>query len=238
LLAPTFRSWHDPARDGKLGQPPTPHTRLGRPPTRDADLGRADDPVTGLRDRAPRAEQIDRDELAEAVAEQLLARYGVVFRDLVVRESFTLPWREVAWALRRLEARGQIRGGRFVGGFVGEQYALPEAVDALRRVRRTPPNGEIVRLSACDPLNLVGIIVPGNRVPAQSGHSVAYRDGEWLAERTPSNPPMRNERAHEASGTPRAPRGESASPLAGIQPSHESATPLVRLRASPNAGRG
>jgi ATP-dependent Lhr-like helicase len=120
------------------------------------------------------------EELAEAVAEQLLARYGIVFRDLVVRESFTLPWRDIAWALRRLEARGQIRGGRFVKGFVGEQYALPEAVDALRQTRRTPPTGELVKLSACDPLNLVGIVVPGPRIPAQSGLHVTFKDGVYV----------------------------------------------------------
>jgi len=119
----------------------------------------------------------DPDELAEAVAEQLLARYGVVFRDLVVRESLGVPWREILWALRRLEARGQIRGGRFVAGFVGEQYALPEAVDRLRRVRATKLEGECVRLSACDPLNLVGIVVPGARVPATRGNFVYFADG-------------------------------------------------------------
>jgi ATP-dependent Lhr-like helicase len=119
----------------------------------------------------------DPDELAEAVAEQLLARYGVVFRDLVARESLGLPWREILWAFRRLEARGQIRGGRFVAGFVGEQYALPEAVDRLRRVRAAKPDGECVRLSACDPLNLVGIVVPGARVPATRGNFVYFRDG-------------------------------------------------------------
>jgi ATP-dependent helicase Lhr and Lhr-like helicase len=120
------------------------------------------------------------DELAEAAAEQLLARYGVVFRDLVQRESFAIPWRNIAWALRRLEARGLVRGGRFVKGFVGEQYALPDAVDGLRHTRRTAASGELVSLSACDPLNLVGIVVPGPRVPAQSGNRVAYRDGCYI----------------------------------------------------------
>ncbi len=119
----------------------------------------------------------DPDALAEAVAEQLLARWGVVFRDLLARESLALPWREVWWALRRLEARGVIRGGRFVTGFVGEQYALPEAVDALRAVRRSSRTGEVVRLSAADPLNLVGIVTPGPRVPALRTNSVTYIDG-------------------------------------------------------------
>jgi ATP-dependent Lhr-like helicase len=124
----------------------------------------------------------DSDELAEAVAEQLLARWGVVFRDLLVRESLSLPWREVCWALRRMEARGSVRGGRFVTGFTGEQYALPEAVDALRRTRRLERTGELVRLSAVDPLNLVGIIVPGARVPAVRTQTVAYRDGLAVGE--------------------------------------------------------
>jgi ATP-dependent Lhr-like helicase len=129
---------------------------------------------------APPEAGADPDELAEAMAEQLLARYGVVFRDLVVREPLGVPWRDVLWAFRRLEARGQIRGGRFVSGFVGEQYALPEAVELLRRVRSQKPNGECVRLSACDPLNLVGIVVPGPRVPAVRGKFVYFRDGEAL----------------------------------------------------------
>jgi len=119
----------------------------------------------------------DGDELAEAVAEQLLARWGVVFRDLLVRETFTVPWREVLWALRRMEARGTIRGGRFVGGFSGEQYAVPEAVDVLRAVRKEERAGEVISLSAADPLNLVGIVLPGPRVPALRANAVSYVDG-------------------------------------------------------------
>ena len=119
----------------------------------------------------------DRDTLAEQVAGQLLARWGVVFWDLTAREDLALPWREVLWALRRLEARGIVRGGRFVTGFAGEQYALPEAVEDLRRVRRTQRNGETVRLSGADPLNLVGIVLPGTRVAAVRTNSVTYRDG-------------------------------------------------------------
>lgn len=119
----------------------------------------------------------DADELAEAVAEQLLARWGVVFRDLLVRETFTVPWREVLWALRRMEARGTIRGGRFVNGFSGEQYAVPEAVDLLRTVRKQQRTGETVTLYAADPLNLVGIVVPGARVPAVTTNKVTYVDG-------------------------------------------------------------
>jgi ATP-dependent Lhr-like helicase len=119
----------------------------------------------------------DADELAEAVAEQLLARWGVVFRDLVARETFTVPWREVLWALRRMEARGTIRGGRFVAGFSGEQYAVPEAVDALRAVRKQERTAETITLSAADPLNLVGIVLPGPRVPALMTNTVTYVDG-------------------------------------------------------------
>src|SRR5207244_7043424 len=86
----------------------------------------------------------DADELAEAVAEQLLARWGVVFRDLLVRETFTVPWREVLWALRRMEARGTIRGGRFVTGFSGAQYAVPERVECSRRRREQQRSGETI----------------------------------------------------------------------------------------------
>ena len=117
------------------------------------------------------------DELAEAVAEQLLARWGVVFRDLVVRETLAVPWREIQWALRRLEARGTVRGGRFVTGFSGEQYALPEAVEALRAIRKLERTGETVTLAGADPLNLVGIVVPGPRVPAVRTNEVTYVDG-------------------------------------------------------------
>jgi ATP-dependent Lhr-like helicase len=107
----------------------------------------------------------------------LLRRYGVVFRDLMARETNLPKWRELQIAFRRLEDRGEIRGGRFVSGFLGEQFALPVAVESLRASRRMPPTGETVVLSAADPLNLVGILVPGDRVPAISGRTVAFRDG-------------------------------------------------------------
>ncbi|MBW2231796.1 MAG: DEAD/DEAH box helicase [Deltaproteobacteria bacterium] len=119
----------------------------------------------------------DVDALAEATAEQLLMRWGVVFRDLLARERLAIPWRDLIWAMRRLEARGVIRGGRFVSGFTGEQFALPGAVDALRRVRRMECSGEVVRLSGADPLNLVGILTPGPRIPALRTNRVVYRDG-------------------------------------------------------------
>jgi ATP-dependent Lhr-like helicase len=126
---------------------------------------------------SPAAGTVDGETLAEAVAEQLLARWGVVFRDLVARETLAVPWREVLWALRRLEARGTARGGRFVTGFVGEQFALPEAVEGLRQTRRRERHGEIVRVAAVDPLNLVGILTPGPRIPAIRRHTVTYHDG-------------------------------------------------------------
>ena len=122
-------------------------------------------------------EPLAADDVADRVAGQLLDRYGVVFRELATRESFGLPWRDVVRALRRREARGLARGGRFVSGFLGEQYALAEAVEALRRVRKTERTGEIVRVRAADPLNLVGIVVPGARVPSHQGAWVTYRDG-------------------------------------------------------------
>lgn len=118
---------------------------------------------------------------AEASARQLLGRYGVVFRDLLAREASLPPWRDILIALRRLEARGEVRGGRFVAGFVGEQFALPEAVDGLRAVRRPPPVAELVRIAATDPLNLAGITSDGAKVPAVIRNAVLYRDGVPLA---------------------------------------------------------
>jgi ATP-dependent Lhr-like helicase len=126
---------------------------------------------------APRAEHVD----AEKSARQLLARYGVVFRDLLARESALPPWRDLATAMRRLEARGEIRGGRFVNGFVGEQFALPEALDELRGLRNAPVVPELCRVAATDPLNLAGVLSPGARVPAVLGNAVLYRDGVPIA---------------------------------------------------------
>ena len=120
---------------------------------------------------------LDAEDLAQGTAEILLARYGVIFRDLLARESVTVPWRHILRALRRLEARGQVRGGRFVAGFVGEQYALPEAVEALRAVRRRDHSGERVYLSAVDPCNLVGIVLPGDRITARAGDALTLIDG-------------------------------------------------------------
>ena len=125
----------------------------------------------------PPAADSDSDELAEAMAEQLAARWGVVLRDVVARENLAIPWREVLWAFRRMEARGTIRGGRFVAGFSGEQYAHPDAIDVLKSIRKQHRTGEIARISAADPLNLTGIILPGPRIPAIAANSVTYIDG-------------------------------------------------------------
>jgi ATP-dependent Lhr-like helicase len=113
----------------------------------------------------------------EATCWMLLRRYGVVFRDLLARESVLPTWRELLISYRRLEDRGEVRGGRFVAGFIGEQFALPVAVESLRAARHAPPRGDTVTISAADPLNLVGILLPGERVPAVSGRFVVLRDG-------------------------------------------------------------
>ena len=157
--------------------------------------GRIRTAPTGRWSALPAPSAIDEDahpeDDVEACARQLLSRYGVVFRDLLARETLLPPWRELLIALRRLEARGEIRGGRFVSGFVGEQYALPDAVDSLRAVRRRPDEDEdedeedheyeYVRIAATDPLNLVGVTSPGPRVPAVLGNAVLFRDGVAIA---------------------------------------------------------
>jgi ATP-dependent Lhr-like helicase len=119
----------------------------------------------------------ERHKTVEATCWMLLRRYGVVFREVLARESNLPKWRELLIAFRRLEDRGEVRGGRFVNGFLGEQFALPEAVESLRAMRNRPVSGEMVTISAADPLNLVGIIVPGERVPAISGRFVTFCDG-------------------------------------------------------------
>ncbi len=98
---------------------------------------------------------------AEAFARRLLARWGVVFRDVVERETLAPPWREILAALRRMEARGEIRGGRFVAGYVGEQYALPDAIEALRAARRNGEDGDLVTVAAYDPLAVTNGLMPG-----------------------------------------------------------------------------
>ena len=120
-------------------------------------------------------------DMVEHIVHSLLRRYGVVFWRLLQREAAWLPaWRDILRVLRRLEARGDVRGGRFVAGASGEQFALPEAVAMLRETRRAPASGALVSVSGADPLNLVGVIRPGAKVPALNNR-VLYRDGVAVA---------------------------------------------------------
>ncbi len=121
------------------------------------------------------------DDRSEPIARQLLDRYGVVFPELLARDALSYRWRDLVRVLRRLEARGEIRGGRFVSGFVGEQFALPEAVEQLRKIKNTEPDGRFVAISAYDPLNLAGIISPGPRVAAVVRNRLVLRDGVPIA---------------------------------------------------------
>ncbi len=122
-------------------------------------------------------EAADRTRVLESTCWMLLKRYGIVFRDVIARESNLPTWRELLIAFRRLEDRGEVRGGRFIDGFLGEQFALPVAVESVRAMRKLPAANEVITISAADPLNLVGILVPGERVPAISGKTVTFRDG-------------------------------------------------------------
>jgi len=114
----------------------------------------------------------------ECIARTLLNRYGVVFKRVLERETGLPPWRYLLWALRRMEARGELRGGRFVAGFSGEQFALPAAVAQLRKLRKSSASREIIVLSAADPLNLAGIITPGLRIPSKLHNRIAFLEGE------------------------------------------------------------
>ena len=121
------------------------------------------------------------DAALESFARHLLNRYGILFRDLLTRESNAPKWRDLLNILRRLEARGEIRGGRFVSGFSGEQYALPEAMESLR-AGRSRECSTIIPVSAADPMNLAGIVIPGDRIPAVPGKQVLYRNGTLHSE--------------------------------------------------------
>ncbi len=114
---------------------------------------------------------------AEFFATQMLNRWGVVFRDLLARETLAPAWRDLLIVLRRMEARGEIRGGRFVAGFVGEQFARPEALDLLRHIKRSGDSGEEIEIALADPLNLTGVILPGPRTSALAQGSLRLRDG-------------------------------------------------------------
>jgi ATP-dependent Lhr-like helicase len=111
----------------------------------------------------------------------LLHRYGVVFRRLLERESFPATWYELGRIYRRWEARGEIRGGYFVGGISGEQFALPEAIGQLRSIRKASRSGELIALSAADPLNLQGILTPGSRIAALTTNRILFLDGLPIA---------------------------------------------------------
>jgi ATP-dependent Lhr-like helicase len=156
---------------------------------------------------------VARDVAIDAQARALLRRYGVVFRRLLARESSAAPWRDLARVYRRLEARGEIRGGRFVSGMSGEQFALPDAVEKLRETRRTPHDHKLLVISGADPLNLAGIVTAGERVRAVAGTRLAYRNGVPVA----------------------ALEGDYLRPLAGVDPaiSADVATALAGRRVPP-----
>jgi ATP-dependent helicase Lhr and Lhr-like helicase len=132
--------------------------------------------------RRSSAESGRKDEAVEQIVRTLLRRWGVVFWKLLTREADWLPpWRDILSCCRRLEARGEIRGGRFVAGFSGEQFATPEAIGALRDARRKPPGDAYVSVSAADPMNLLGILTPGSRLSSLAGNRLLYRDGLSIA---------------------------------------------------------
>ena len=147
------------------------------PPT----IARGRSRFTGRWTATPAASSEDRDEAAHTQAWALLRRYGVVFRRLMTREANAAPWRELTRVFRRLEARGEIRGGRFVSGVSGEQFALPDAVERLREIRRTPADGHLVTVGTADPVNLAGIIAPGERLRAATRNKLVYRNGAPIA---------------------------------------------------------
>jgi len=122
-----------------------------------------------------------RDAAVEKFARVLLRRYGVVFRRILERESLSVSWYELGRIYRRLEARGEIRGGYFVGGISGEQFALPEAIAQLRALRKQPPTGALITISGADPLNIIGILTPGARVSAIAPNRILLRDGVPIA---------------------------------------------------------
>jgi ATP-dependent Lhr-like helicase len=149
--------------------------------TRRAGDGPADARRSGRWCALSPAEDHATDDTIEVQARSLLRRYGIVSRRLLAREVNATPWRSLVRAYRRLEWRGEIRGGRFVNGLSGEQFALPEAVAELREVRRTPPDRALVVISAADPLNLAGIVTPGERVRVVASNRIVFRDGVALA---------------------------------------------------------
>jgi ATP-dependent Lhr-like helicase len=164
--------------------------------------------LTGRWSALPAGAQLTRDAAVEVCARSLLGRYGVMFRRLLTREINAPSWRELTRVYRRLEARGEIRGGRFVTGVSGEQFALPEAVERLRDVRRSAPDGRLVTISTADPLNLTGILAGDDRVRAVTSNRIVYRDGiavaalegDYLRPLTPIDPAAAAEVASAAAG--------------------------------------
>jgi ATP-dependent Lhr-like helicase len=185
------------------------------------DLGAPDPDPRTRNSAAVIAKARQRDEALDAHARILLCRYGVLFRDLLARESNAPKWRDMLPVLRRLEARGEIRGGRFVGGPFGEQYALPEAVESLRIARRqveSRADEDPIAVAAADPLNLAGIVVPGDRVAALPGREVRLRNGAVVldlideAAELPASLPPRPARTHHIADLVRA-EVRAAAPL-------------------------
>jgi ATP-dependent Lhr-like helicase len=165
-----LRACMDPRRKSTTAETP------GKRPTRNS-AGRWSLLTEELHAAPTVFEQARRTDAAlESFARQLLARYGVLFRDLLTRESNAPKWRDLLNILRRLEARGEIRGGRFLSGFAGEQFALPEVMESLR-ASRTRDCSAIIPVAAADPMNLAGIVIPGDRIPAVPGRQVLYRNG-------------------------------------------------------------
>jgi ATP-dependent Lhr-like helicase len=183
---------------------------------------------------------------AEVVARTLLSRWGVVMRKLLERENLAVPWGELLRVLRRMEARGEVRGGRFIAGFVGEQYAHPDAVGMLRKARRDEPRGELLSLSGADPLNLIGIITPGTRLPAVAASRLLLRDGvpvatlsggacQFLGEVAPEEhwtleTALRQQATVRPARKRSRPQSRSASASAGTPPATPPATPSATQR--------
>jgi ATP-dependent Lhr-like helicase len=119
----------------------------------------------------------DSSKQVEATCWLLLKRYGVVFRELLVREKIAPRWRELLMAFRRLEDRGEIRGGRFVDGLLGEQFALPYAIESLRAIKKKEPDDEVITVCGVDPLNVVGVLMPGDRVSVLCGNNISFHNG-------------------------------------------------------------
>jgi len=162
--------------DGFSGFRALSRATSGKPPAGDRRSA-----FSGRWTLAPGTAAPARDDVVQLQALTLLKRYGIVCRRLLLRETNVVTWRELTRAYRRMEARGEIRGGRFVAGFSGEQFAQPEAVERMREVRRTPLQGQLIVIGTADPLNLVGIVTPGERIRAAGRNRLVYRDGQPIA---------------------------------------------------------